>query len=322
MRGPGQRGAPLLRALSVRVLAFVATLVGASLLLHGLLLLAPGDPIDLIPDGEANRAELAAEFGLVRPPAERLVGGALRALTGDLGPSLIVRPGAPVSELVRRACWRSLMVVGPALPIALLAGLGCAALTAGRSSALRGAIQIVGAIPVFLLAWATVTGLNHGAWTLMERGVIARPDWFALPDQDSLLRLAVAIGALVLGSGTLFEVHAACEAEIDRLRRSELADAVTGLGLPVWPVLLRNLAPALLSVARERVAFLVGGLVIVEKVLLLGGAGALLWEAALGRDYPLAIGLGVAASAVVAGSALLADAARLLLDPRARAEGA
>ena len=83
--GSGWRGAPLLRALGSRSLAFIATLFGASLLLHGLLLLAPGDPIDLIPDGEANRAELAVEFGLDRPPLERLIGGTLRALTGDLG---------------------------------------------------------------------------------------------------------------------------------------------------------------------------------------------------------------------------------------------
>lgn len=320
--GSGWRGAPLLRALGSRSLAFIATLFGAGLLLHGLLLLAPGDPIDLIPDGEANRAELAVEFGLDRPPLERLIGGTLRALTGDLGPSLIVAPGTPVTELVRRSCWRSLMVVGPALPIAMLAGLGAGLLTAGRSSALRGLIQIIGALPVFLLAWALVTTLNAGAWSLIERGVLERPDWFALPDQDSPLRTALAIAAVVLGSGTLFEVHAACEAEILRLRRSELADAITGLGLPLWPVLLRNLAPGLLTVARDRVAFLVGGLVVVEKVLLMGGAGALLWQAALARDYPLAIGLGVAAATVVAGSALVADALRLLLDPRARAEGA
>lgn len=322
MSGPGRRGAPLLRALGLRLVGFGATLVGASLLLHGLLLLAPGDPIDLIPDGESSRAELAAEFGLDRPPLERLVGGAIGALTGELGPSLIVAPGTPVSELVRRACWRSAMIVGPALPIALLAGLGAALLSAGRSSALRSFIQIIGALPVFLLAWALVTALNAGAWALIERGAIPRPEWFALPDQASALRTALAVLAVVLGSGTLFEVHAACEAEILRLRESELADATTGLGLAFWPVLLRNLAPGLLSIARDRVAFLVGGLVVVEKVLLMGGAGALLWQAALARDYPLAIGLGVAAAAVVAGGAFLADALRLALDPRARVEGA
>ncbi|HND29753.1 MAG TPA: ABC transporter, partial [Myxococcota bacterium] len=70
-----------MRALLQRGAVTLATLAGASLLLHGLLLLAPGDPIDLIPDGEANRAALAHEFGLDRPPLERLVWGAARGLT-------------------------------------------------------------------------------------------------------------------------------------------------------------------------------------------------------------------------------------------------
>ncbi|RME21437.1 MAG: ABC transporter permease, partial [Deltaproteobacteria bacterium] len=63
---------------------------------------------------------------------------------------------------------------------------------------------------------------------------------------------------------------------------------------------------------------LVGGLIVIEKVLLLNGAGALLWDACLKRDHPLAMGLALAAAFAVAASRLGVDLGRILLDPRLR----
>jgi len=74
----------------------------------------------------------------------------------------------------------------------------------------------------------------------------------------------------------------------------------------------------LATLAAGRVGFLVGGLVVVEKVLLLNGAGALMWDACLKRDYPLAMGLAIAAAAIVAVANLVADLVRFSVDPRLR----
>ena len=79
-----------------------------------------------------------------------------------------------------------------------------------------------------------------------------------------------------------------------------------------------NLVAPMAAVLSSRAVFAVGGLVILEKVLLLNGAGSLLWESCLRRDAPLAVGLGLGAALVVAGTRLVGDVARVTFDPRTR----
>lgn len=301
-----------------RLLVFVATVLGAAVLLQILLLAAPGDPIDLVPNGEDLRAELEAEWHLDRPPAERIAASVGAALRGDLGTSLSVRPGAPVRELIAASLPRSAGLLVGAFALGLGAAFGLAWSTAGRPSRARWILQLLSVPPVFLLAWMLVVGLDEAAWYAMSRGWISRPDWFALPDQASALRTALAIGVLAIGSGSLFEQHAACEEEILRVRQSRYVEAARALGTPTTPHVLANLLAPLASLAASRVAWQVGGLVVIEKVLLLGGAGSLLWDAALQRDYPLSLGLGLVAAVVVATASLAADLLRLAADPRLR----
>lgn len=305
-----------MRPLLGRALSFLLTVIAALALLQSLLLLAPGDPIDLLPNGEELRPQLEAEWRLDRPPLERIAGGVADALRGDLGVSLSVKPGAQVSELLLRAGADSLGVLLPALGLSMLLGGALAALPALRR--VRAPARALAALPVFLLAWLLVTGLDAAAWAGMERGWIARPDWFTLPDQPSTLRWILAVFALAVGSGALSEVQSTVAEELRRFEDEGTADGARALGLPAWPHVALNLLPPLATALASRAAFFVGGLVVIEKVLLLGGAGALLWDAALGRDYPLALGLGLGAACSVAGARLLADLLRLGLDPRLR----
>ena len=64
----------------------------------------------------------------------------------------------------------------------------------------------------------------------------------------------------------------------------------------------------------------VGGLVIIEKVMLLNGAGSLMWDAAMKRDYPLTAALALIAAATVCGTRLAADLFRLVVGPRLRTQ--
>ena len=55
---------------------------------------------------------------------------------------------------------------------------------------------------------------------------------------------------------------------------------------------------------------------VVEKLLLLPGAGRLLWDAAILRDHELVLGLATASAAAVVGLGFLLRAAAIGLDPR------
>ena len=55
---------------------------------------------------------------------------------------------------------------------------------------------------------------------------------------------------------------------------------------------------------------------ILEKVLLLNGVGAILWQAALLRDYDLALGISLLAATFVSLARLAGDTVRIAVDPR------
>lgn len=300
------------------VVVFMLTLAGAVLAIQLLLWASPGDPVDLVPNGEEVRVQLEAEWGLDRPLPQRYLRFLGRALQGDLGASLTYRPGATVTELVLPAAGRSLKLLLPALVLSMAMGLGLGFVTAGRGSLVRRLAQVISVAPVFLLAFMLVHLLNELAFHGIEQGWFGRPDWFALPDTDSALKTTLAIAVLAVGSGALAEVHAAVEDEIVRLRNAAFVDAAIARGAPVWRHVLWNLLPPLATIAYGRAAFFVGGLVIVEKVLQLNGAGSMLWQACRMRDYPVALGITVLAAAAVCGARLLGDLVRIGVDPRLR----
>jgi peptide/nickel transport system permease protein len=309
-------------SLGARLLGtFLLTLLGSALLIQLLLWASPGDPIDLIPNGEEMRSALETEWGLGDPIWLRFLRFCTRALQGDLGHSLTYRPGAAVTELVLPAAARSMSLLVPALVLTFALGFGLAYLLAGRASLLRHLVRAISVMPVFLLAFVLVLALNGAAWQGMSRGIIERPSWFALPDADSPMKLLLAVLAMAIGSGAVSEVQAACEDEIVRVRNSPFIDAAMARGAPLWRHVLPNLVAPLTAVVAGRAAFFVGGVIIAEKVLQLNGAGSMLWQACRMRDYPVAMGIALLASAVVCGARLAGDLLRVWVDPRLREPG-
>ena len=310
--------AALTVALARRFAAFAMSLAGATLLVQVLLWAAPGDAVDLVTGDAELRAGLIELWGLDRPLHEQWLRFVGHALQGDLGTSLTYRPGTEVSELVARAAWTSAPTLLLALLLTVGCGVGLAYASAGRWRLPRRLVQALSVAPVFLLAAASITGLNELTFALMGSGWIDKPDWFALPIGDNLVKSALAVTILAVGSSALSEVHASADEELRRIRASGFVDAAQARGAPLWPHILWNLLPPMSTVVASRAAFFVGGLVVIEKVLQLNGAGAMLWQACRLRDYPLAMGLTVAAAAVVTGIRLLADVLRLGVDPRLR----
>jgi ABC-type dipeptide/oligopeptide/nickel transport system permease component len=320
MRTAGRRGGPgsLAVAFFGRFLYFIATLAGAIGLVMLLLALAPGDPIDLLPNSEEVRPELEARWNLGHSLPVRYGLYLSQLAQGDLGVSLAYRPGMPVTEVLGGPLLRSAGLLLSSWSLALLWGISLAWYTAGRGARTIFFLQFVSITPVFLLAHLAIFGFNTTAWSLMEAGSISRPGWFALPDQASTLRTALAVIILAIGSGSLSEIHKDVENALVEVRQSGFVDAARARGTPLWPHLAWNLIAPLSSIAVSRSAFLVGGLIIIEKVMLLNGAGSILWRAAQLRDYDLCLGVALFAAMVVAGTRFVADILRISIDPRLR----
>ena len=292
---------------------FVATLAGAALLVQLLLALAPGDAADLVTDDPELRAALLDHWGLDQPLLKRWGIFLWNGLQGDLGTSLTYRPGEAVSFLVWNAAGQSIGLLLGA--VTLVTSLGVVlGYTGGQVT--RRSVQLFSVAPAFLLAAGAVTFVNEQAWSMMEAGTLDRPAWFALPLQDHPLRTALAVIVLAIGSSALSEVVASVSGELRRIRESPYVEAARARGAALWPHVLSNLLPPLTTVIASRTAFFLGGLVVIEKVLSINGAGAMLWQACRMRDLPVAMGITLVAAGVVAMARLVGDLVRLSADPR------
>jgi peptide/nickel transport system permease protein len=125
------------------------------------------------------------------------------------------------------------------------------------------------------------------------------------------LAIAMAIAAVRMLRDNLIEVL-----DSEYVRMAELK------GLPSRAVLLRHALPnalvPTLNVTAINLGYLIGGVVIVEKVFSYPGFGGLLVDSLQYRDIPLIEATVIIAAAVYVGANLLADLGTILLNPRLR----
>lgn len=302
-----------------RVLAFGGTVIGASVLVHLLLAIVPGDAIDTLPNGDALRPMLAAAWDLDQPLVSRIGRAMLRALSGDLGTSLTTKPGAKVSTLIAAAAPQSLLLIFFATGGSVVAALASVRLSRPTPAA-RAVIAVLSAMPTALATMIAVSAINAITFRMVEQGIIARPVWFALPLQDSPVRTALAVSLLIVGSSQLAALAGRVDEAWISVSNAAFVTAERARAGDVSAVVARHLLVPVVRAVAAGLPTLLSGLVVVERGLGLGGCGALFWNAARERDWPLAAGLAASAAVVVAGARLLADAVAIASDPRERAD--
>lgn len=285
----------------------VGTAALAALLIVALFWMVPGDAIDALPNGPEVRAQLEAEWGIHG---------------GDLGHSLTVRPGAPVGALCTAAFSTSLAVLFPALALTLVMGFATAGFFPAGGSAWRRGLHLLGdtvsSAPTVILSLATVLAINAVTWALMERNLIDRPPWFALPAEPGAMRSAVAIVVLAVGSARWSQVSAWARRLLEGLDRASFMEAARSRGQRTMGTTLHHLLVPTARLASEQVPSCFAGLIVVERALGLPGAGTLFWQACAGRDWPVAVGVALGAALLTAAARLVAETVAVVVDPRER----
>jgi oligopeptide transport system permease protein len=258
-------------------------------------------------------AALREQYGLDDPlPVQYL--RALRGLaTLDFGPSLRYRD-TEVRTLLADALPVSLGLGGGALLLALLVGCAgglWAAARAGRAAdhAVTVAATLLLALPNFVLAGFAVALFTFTLGWLPPAGNGGLRH-FLLPCASLGLPLAAQVARLTRGAAR--EVWG-----------SDAVRAARAQGLAPRTILLRfvlrpSLVPVVAFLGPATAALLTGSLV-VEQVFALPGLGTHFVQAALNRDYTLALGVTVVYTALLGLCTLLADLLLARLDPRVEA---
>lgn len=313
----------MFRLILRRLAVSVVVLWVVSLLVFVATLLLPGDPARAILGQQATPERIAAlteQLGLDRPAWERYLSWLGGVLTGDLGFSAATQ--GPVTELLGgRIAASALLLVITALisaPLALALGAWAAVRRGTRTdSALSGSSLVLAALPEFVIGVLLVVVFATSVFRILPSVTIARPGepvW-ARPEQLVLpivtLALVVVPYVVRMSRATLSETLDAGFVEMARLK-----------GLPERTVLLRHAVPHTIGPVAQvialQLAWLAGGVVVVEFLFRYPGIGEALIDAVANRDVQVvqAITLIIAAFYVVVN--LAADVAGILADPRIR----
>ncbi len=298
--------------------------------------LAPGSPIDyLVPSEQVTtvtpeqRERILAQFGLERPLAEQYWSYLSGIVQGDLG--LSTQQGRPVVDmLLERLPW-TLVLVGGAITLSLIAGAGAGFLAAAR----RGGRMEVGGLAFFMFLDSMPPFWIGMLLLVLFSGYLKLlPVFGALPLTNAAGGFGVTLEVaerLVLPLLTLTLVRAGW---LFLVARSSLAGELSedyilmaeAKGLSRRKVVLghgvRNALLPLVTAVAVEAGTVVGGATVVETVFSYPGLGRLIYESVLSRDYPVLQGAFLLLAVGVIAANLLADLLYPIIDPRTRTEGA
>jgi peptide/nickel transport system permease protein len=309
-----------------RLLMFVPTLLGASILIFVLLRLVPGDIAEILvyQTGSESSAiqqaqvrRLRAELGLDRPIAVQYLDWLGNALRGDFGQSYLQR--RPVGEILSERVPRSLELAALTLVLAVTW-----AVPLGVVSAVRQNTWIDYVVRVLSVSGLSLPIFFTGVLILYGLVRIFRwlpPLEFVELWSDPLENLKQLIWPALAQAWYI-------SAPITRLTRSQMLEVVRqdfvrtarAKGLPERAVVYRHaLRNSLLPV----VTFigwwggrLLGGVVIVEIIFSVPGMGSALAQAVSQRDYPTVQAMVFVTALIFLGINLVVDLLYAWLDPR------
>lgn len=302
---------------------FLAVLLGVSFAIITLARFVPGDAIDQLSDDTAFRAAMVAELGLDQSLLEQYFAFWGKLLQGDLGQSWVLRQGDPVIGLIGPAFSKSLTLILPALGLSF----GLASLLLfffawdgfrGLKSPVRFFAHACSVLPLFLLGDLLVLGVNGYVYRLVEAGSLERPLWFALPGEEHWFKYLLAVIVLAVGNGTLSDVVLHLDEEVRKVSHQEFILSSRIRGAWASRHMALNLLVPVATLLVNKIAFFVGGVVVVETVFNINGMGAMIWRAANSRDVPVVIGITFVIAAGMATLHLVTDLIQVIIDPRVR----
>jgi peptide/nickel transport system permease protein len=311
----------LLRRIGLVPLTVAGILLLTFLLIH----VAPGDPIVALAGEHGDAAYYAlmrAKFGLDRPLHERFAAYAGQIGRGNLGTSYV--HGRPVAAIIAERLPATLLLMGSALLLSSLGGLGFGILSARRAGratdlALRTAGLAGYAIPPFWLGQMALLFVAMGTGLFPVQGMAD-----ARQPAAGLGHLADVLHHLALPAAVLAASEVALTARLVRVGLLEAMAAdyvrtVRAAGLPERRVIyhaMRNALLPVVTVIGGRLGALATGAVLVEVVFAWPGLGRLLLSSLLVRDFPVLLGIFWLVSLSVVLANLLTDLVYAWLDPR------
>jgi len=312
----------MLRLVATRTLFAFASLVVVSALIFWCVEGLPGDAASRILGRDATPEGLALlrhKLHLDLPAAQRYGEWLWHALRGDFGVSLAAN--RPVLDYVWSRAANTSELAGLVLllytPLSIVLGIWTA-ISRGRAvDHIASILVILGmCVPEFVVGIVLIVVFALTLHWFPPLALIDRADSIG-----SFLRMLFLPALTLTIAMTAYAVRMMRENLIDVLD-SGYVQMARLKGLPRWRVLVRHALPSALgpaiNVTALNIAWLMGGIVVVETVFSFPGLGRLLIDAIDLKDIPVILAVSLLLTAVYIFCNLVADIAVLLLNPKLR----
>ncbi|ATU94859.1 ABC transporter permease [Phyllobacterium zundukense] len=308
-----------------RLMIGTGMLVALSMLIFLLLRLTPGDPIDAyidpnIPMSPTQLVDLRSQLGLDKPLPVQYLAWLQQAVTGNLGFS-IKRQDQPVLGLVLSRIGPTVLLMGSALMIAIVAGIATGVVSAvRRNSAADLSFSVFAVIgissPPFLSA---LIGLYVFAVRLKwapSGGMLTPGTEFSIG--DLLWHLIMPAALLSIAQAALIMRY--MRASLLEVLNQDYVRTARAKGVKEFWVIakhaLRNALLPVVTLIGSTIGLAIGGAIFIESVFNWPGMGLLLVNAVETRDYPVIMGATLVIGACVIVVNLLTDITYAVIDPR------
>lgn len=316
-----------------RILILVPTLVVTTIIIYGIVVWAPGDPLTVFespdnPLSASERAKLVEHWGLDQPWYIQYATWAMRFATSlDFGESF--QYGQPVWKLIQKKIWPTVQLSGLALVLALVISIPIGTFSALRQYSIMDhsitAFAFFGiSMPNFWFGLILIYGFAVALDIFPVSGMITVPPicgqdfWCDLGDRLHHLILPV----IVLATAQIAGFTRYMRSQVLEIMRAEYVDTARAKGLAERVVItkhiLKNAILPLVTLLGLSLPIFVSGALITEQVFGWPGLGQFFWEAARIRDYPVIMGILTLTAIMTLLGNFLADLAYAVVDPRIR----
>ncbi len=282
----------------------------------------PGDACTAFLEREAEGKRLENcrhDLGLNRPALLRYADWAAKALQGDFGVS--ANGTKSIAELVGVRVRNSVALAVSALligiPLAIVLGI-VTALWRDRQVDLWISTIAIFAMTIPEFVSATVLILIFSVWLGWLPGIVITPAHAPLSQLLPDVVLPIIAIAMVMTAHMLRMVRTS----VIEVMASDYVQMAKLKGVPYWQMVFRHVLPnALLpaiNVVALTIAWLLGGVVVIEVVFNYPGLGRLMIDAISDRDLPVVQAIALILALIYVGVNLLADLLTMIANPRLR----
>lgn len=309
--------------LLVRSVLALATLVVISVIVFAATQLLPGNAARAKLGKQATKASVAAlekQLGLDQSPLAQyghFVGGLLR---GHPGNSLT--SGQPIMADLTPRLENSAFLVLIAAAISIPLSLALGSLAAVRRDGILDEVstfvqRVIASIPEFVIGLALVAIFATSVFKVFPAVSIVPPGSAPWSNLEGVWLPALTLVLVVTPNIALIMRAAMIEVlESDYVEKARLT------GVPERQIVVRHAVPNALGPAFQvialNLAYLAGGVIVVESVFSYTGVGVAMRDAVLNRDFPTAQVITMIITAVYVVTNLAADIATILVTPRLR----